>query len=740
MKQVFQSLSDGRIYVEEVPRPKPGKGLVLVRSAASVVSAGTERMIMDFAGKGWLGKARSRPDLVKRVLSKAANEGILQTLQSVRSRLEQPFPLGYSCAGRVEEVGEGVEDLRPGDRVACAGAGYAVHAERVVVPRSLTVRLPDQLSLEHGAFTTLGAIAMHGLRLADIRFGETVAVIGLGLLGQLTVQLLKAGGCRCVGFDIRGERAELAEGLGAEAAFSDEKAFLARCRSLPGQGADSVLITADTGSNQPIELAAEAARDRAAVISVGAVGTELPRKAYFEKELTFRISRSYGPGRYDRAYEEGGQDYPIGYVRWTENRNMEAFAAMASGPAMNLEGLITHRFPVAQAEGAYNLVGGKAQENFLGVLITYPWEGGQPSPSRQTPTRASSAAVSGQPRVGVLGAGSFAQSVLLPAIKKTGGAELVGVCSGRGANAKHVADRFGFSYATAEEDKILDDPGINTIVVLTRHDLHARQVAKALKRGKHVFSEKPLSIDLEGLKQVIGALQAGETEGAESRGSLLVGYNRRFSPFIGKIKDHYSQRREPLLAVYRVNAGFIAREHWIQDAQEGGGRIVGEICHFVDALTFVFGTRPRAVTASALPDCDRYRQDNVSVTLEFEDGSAGTILYAANGDPACPKERLEVFGEGKTAVLNDFRQLELFQDGRKRTERSRLRQDKGHGAQWAAFLSSIKKDAPGLLIPLEELISTSLATFAIQKALQSGQRQPISVAGFLEDLSESRSA
>src|SRR5271166_3661662 len=516
MKQIFQHARTGEIAVAEVPAPQLLPNCVLVRIAASVVSAGTERASAEFAGKSLLQKARSRPDLVREVVSKVQRDGVFSAWQAVRSRLDEPQAPGYSSAGTVIAVGDGVTDLQPGDRVACAGAGFAVHAEVACVPRLLVARIPardalNEVPFDEAAFATLGAVALHGIRMAEVKLGDLVAVIGLGLLGQLTMQLLKAAGCRVLGMDINPSRAELATHLGADAVAASAAEFRELCVSQSrGAGVDAVLITAETPSSDPVNLAGAIARERAIVVAVGTVGIEIERRAYYEKELDFRISRSYGPGRYDAAYEQKGRDYPIGYVRWTETRNMEAFLQFLAEEKINVGSLITHRFPIERAPSAYDLIAGKSGKPFLGVVIQYSGSGDEsrtlelvPGSAAAPSSEISSTTSTDNVSVGLLGAGIFATGTLLPALAGASGAKLTGVCTATGARARHAARKFGFRYCTTDESQIIHDPGINTLVIATRHHLHANEVLAGLRAGKHVFCEKPLCLSEEELRSII---------------------------------------------------------------------------------------------------------------------------------------------------------------------------------------------------------------------------------------------
>lgn len=708
MKQLLQNIKNGQTLIEDVPVPTPREGQALVKVSASLVSAGTERMVVEFAEKSYLGKARSRPDLVKQTLDKAKREGIMPTVQAVFNRLDQPMGLGYSTAGTIVALGKNMQGFKVGQRVACAGGGYATHAEYNVVPRNLLTPLPKNVDFESAAFTTLGAIALHGFRLAEPQLGENVAVIGLGLLGLLTIQIASAAGCNVLGIDIDPKRVKLASSLNVQAvtrkqAESTAAAFTAN------RGFDSVIICADTSSNDPVELAGVIARDRAKVVATGAVGLNFPRKVYYEKEIAFINSRSYGPGRYDSNYEENGQDYPIGYVRWTEGRNFQAVVDLLSSRKLKVESLISHRFDIEDGVKAYEVITGKKKEPFLGVLLTYPpvekLEG-----SKAVKFNVQTFKRSNVITLGVLGAGLFANSTLLPILKNNKDFDLVGIASSGGLHAQHSGKKFGFQYATSSEDEIINDKNINTVAILTRHDSHADLVVKALKAGKHVFVEKPLAINNVQLLAISKQLKAN------SQSLLTVGFNRRFAPLIQNLKSQIVNRAEPLHAHYRVNAGFIPANHWTQDPAVGGGRIIGEACHFIDVLTFLVGAPPVSVNAHALPNNGKYSEDNVSMTFTFPDGSLGVVDYLANGDKSMPKERLEVFCEGMVAVLDDYVSLSVVKDGKKKVESGA--QDKGWRAEMSAFAESIKSggEAP---IPYEQLIGVTKSTFAAVDSIRS---------------------
>ena len=708
MKQLLQNMKTGRTTIEEIPVPTPHTGQALVKVATSLVSAGTERMVVEFAEKSLVGKARSRPDLIRQVVDKMKREGVLPTVQATFNRLDQPMALGYSSAGTIILLGDGMESFKIGQRVACAGGGYAVHAEYNVIPRNLLTLLPDSVDFESAAFTTLGAIALHGFRLAEPQIGDTVAVIGMGLLGLLAGQVAVAAGCRVFGIDINPERVALATSLGLSACLRDQVVDSALAFTA-NRGFDVVLICADTSSNDPVELAAVIARDRAYIVATGAVGLSFPRKIYYEKELSFVNSRSYGPGRYDASYEENGRDYPLGYVRWTEGRNFQAVVDLMASGNLRVAPLISHRFPIEKAAEAYEVITGKKKQAFLGVLLTYPADTSTGSQVFRFNVQKSKQ--DDVVTLGVLGAGLFANATLLPAIKKIHDIQLVGIASAGGLHAQHSGRKFGFVYATSSDDEILNDPGINTIAILTRHDTHADLAIKALQAGKHVFVEKPLAINRDQLSAVSSQLAA------DGCPLLAVGFNRRFAPLAGQLATHFAHRTEALYMHYRLNAGTIPLNHWVQDPAQGGGRVIGEGCHFVDFLAFLAGAAPISVTAHSLPDNGKYCEDNLSMTFTFPDGSVGVVDYLANGDKSFPKERLEVFCGGRVAVLDDFRTLETIRDGRRETIRKA--QDKGWYGEWVTFARAIHTGGEPP-IPYEQLVGVTKATFAAVESLRAG--------------------
>jgi predicted dehydrogenase/threonine dehydrogenase-like Zn-dependent dehydrogenase len=728
MKQVLQNARSGAIEVAEVPVPQLLPGCVLVQVASSVVSAGTERAASTFANKNLLQKAAARPDLVRALLAKARRDGLVAAVQVARSRLDQPLALGYSSAGTVIAVAEGITDIRPGDRVACAGAGHAVHAEFACVPRLLLAKIPNhsQVSFDEAAFTTLGAVALHGIRIAEAKLGDAVGVIGLGLLGQITVQLLKAAGCRVFGIDLMQDRADLALNLGADRTTASREAFIELCHAeTQALGIDSVLITADSASSDPVNLAAVIARDRATVVAVGAVGMEIDRRLYYGKELDFRISRSYGPGRYDSAYEQKGRDYPIGYVRWTETRNMEAFLSLLADGRLKLEPLVSHRFAIESACAAYDLITGQRAGSSLGVLLTYP--GAEQDVSTRIVLSQRRSDKQSNVTLSFIGAGNFATSTLLPAVRQLNSVDLLGVCTSSGAGARHTAKQFKFRYCTTDREQIVKDPDCDGVIIATRHHLHAAQVMEALQAGKHVFCEKPLCMQEDELVEIVRAYRA-----ATENTILTVGFNRRFAPMVLRLKSFFSETREPLVLSYRINAGALPPDHWVSDAELGGGRIIGELCHFVDLLIFLTASVPVKVYGRPLRQTELYSGDNVSVMMDFENGSQATINYVANGDRSFSKERLEVFGGGAAAVLEDFRRLELIRRGRTEVVRSLWRQDKGHKAEVRAFIETIRSGSD-MPISLSDVVATTLTTFCIRNSVASGEPIAVDVPKFLDN-------
>ena len=718
MKQILQNRKSGRVMVGEVPVPVVQAGRVLVRTAASLISAGTERASVESARKSLVQEARERPDLVKAVIDKARSEGLRNTFNAVLGKLASSQALGYSAAGIVTAVGKGVTEFAPGDRVACAGVGFASHAEVLSVPKNLCVALSAKVSFEEGAFGTLGAIALQGVRLAAPTLGESMVVMGLGLVGQLTVQLLKANGCRVFGIDLEQSRVDLARQLGADAGVvSSDETKRAVMEWTEGRGADAVLITTATESNQPIDLAGEISRMKGRVVVVGTTGLTLPRASYFSRELSVQISMSYGPGRYDPDYEQRGNDYPLGYVRWTEKRNIETFLNLVAEQRIKTDPLVTHCFEIDEAERAYELLVGESSEPYLGVLLRYDTER-EITRSVDLFAQTKSAAPRAKAvSLGAIGAGGYLTAMLLPQFKNAG-VDFISVATASGVTAVDAAKKFGFKRAVSDANEIINDENINLVVVGTRHDSHAELAIEALSRNRHVFVEKPLALDDEQLDQVVEAAQ-------QSRGALMVGFNRRFSPAARSAKEFFKGRRSPLSILYRVNAGHIAADHWVQNAAEGGGRIIGEACHFIDLMQFLTDSPPVSVFAEAVAAnrSNITNHDSVFITLRFADGSNGCVAYLSEGDKTLAKERIEIFGGGKAFVIDDFRQTSGFQNGRE--DKVTLKgQDKGQADEVKAVCDVVLK-GNSYPITLAELSSTTRATFRALDSLRSGQRVQI---------------
>jgi predicted dehydrogenase/threonine dehydrogenase-like Zn-dependent dehydrogenase len=709
MNQVLQNLKTGEIELVDIPAPVCRPGQLLIASRRSLISAGTERMLVEFGQASLLAKARSQPERVRQVLTKIHTDGLLPTLEAVFARLDQPLPLGYCNAGVVLEVGEGVNGFAVGDRVVSNGP----HAELVCMPVNLCARIPDGVSDDEAAFTVLAAVGLQGIRLVDPTLGEHVVIIGMGLLGLMTAQMLLANSCRVLGIDLDPGKLALARSLGVETADISAGAdpVAVGMAFSGGRGVDAVLITASTKSSDPVHQAAQMSRKRGRIVLVGVTGLELSRADFYEKELTFQVSCSYGPGRYDEKYEQGGQDYPFGFVRWTEQRNFEAVMNLMASGKLDVKALISRQMPQAQAAQAYRLL--LEDHALLGVLLAYPETGvdqNRTVTARRMVQPVPSAAQN--PVVGVIGAGNFASMVLIPALKKTP-AVLKTIASGNDTTAAVAARRFGFQRATSDYQAILDDPEINTVFIATRHDLHARLVVGALQAGKHVFVEKPLALNRDELKSIQEAWLG--TQGQQ----LMVGFNRRFSPLTVRMQQLLAGRSQPVSAVYTVNAGAIPPDHWTQDLRTGGGRIIGEGCHFIDLLRYLVGHPITGLEARMIGAANgvTIRQDKMTILLEFSDGSTGAVHYLANGSKNFPKERVEVFSEGRVLVMDNFKLLRGY--GWKGFNKLGLsRQDKGHNAEIAAFIVRLASGGESL-IPMPELVEATLASYtAVERAGQ----------------------
>jgi len=706
MKQIVQNLKNGKVELRDVPVPAVGTMEVLVRTRASLISAGTERMVMEFAGKSLAGKAKERPDLVRKAVNKMKRDGVVDTLSSVFARLEEPLPLGYSAAGEVVAVGAGLgNEFHVGDRVAIAGAGKANHAEVNAVPRNLCVKLPDNVDYTQGCYATLASIALHGVRNAGIVMGDRVLVVGLGLVGQLAVQLARAAGARVAGVDTNLERCMLARQCGAHWAVGLAAMEDGWAQFTDGRGFDAILICAASDSDGPITQAAMWARDRATVILVGKVGTAFPYADYMKKELTVRVSRSYGPGRYDPAFEEAGVAYPVGFVPWTERENLGEVVRLMANGSLNVDTLTSHSFILADALKAYDLVG-QGGAACLGVVLHYPatevaavMEFKDVVPAK------------GEVGISLLGVGGFARSVVLPAMKGLKGWHLRGVVSKGGMSSAHVAVKYGAAWAGSDMAQIWRDSESDAVMVLTRHSAHAAQVAAALKAGKHVWVEKPLALSLDDIDAV-------EKAAAESGRALMVGFNRRFSPALLPLRQKMAVTFGPKQVLVRVNAGRLEEGGWQQGA-EGGGRLLGEVCHFTDLCLWMVG-RP-VVEVSAIQGAG---QDDYVVTLRFDDGSLGTVFYTSEGDPGAAKERVEVYGSGGVGVMNNYMLTTWSKGGRKAILYKKPAwkgQEKGHGPAIAAWIAAMGGKA-GLALPgVTDLCQSSRVPLWAVESLKTGR-------------------
>jgi predicted dehydrogenase len=706
VEQLTQNLKSGDMQLLEVPFPILNNGCVLVRNHFSIISAGTEGKTVKDARLGYIGKAMARKDEVKKVIRTAKTIGLSETYKLMMNKLDAPSALGYSCAGEVIAVADDVTEFKVGDRVACAGAG-AVHAEVVAVPKNLCVKLPESVKYNEAAFTTLGAIALQGIRQSDLRLGESCAVIGLGLIGQLTIQMLNAAGIKTIGIDIDKNMVALSKEIGANHAYERnlegiESVIL---ENTNGYGVDAVIITAATSTTDPVDLAGEITRKKGKVIIVGSVPTGFKRPNYYKKELELKMSCSYGPGRHDRQYEEEGIDYPYGFVRWTENRNMEAFVDLVQQKKINLQKLTSHVFDFKDALKAYQLILDKS-ELFTGILLKY-------DVSKKISSRVDIKevkAASAEPSVGFIGAGSFANNVLLPALK--GNCNFVGISSSRSNNSRNIADKYAFSYCTDKVSELVEDKNINTIFVATRHDSHAKYVLEALKNKKHVFVEKPLCLYAEELEQI-------KKQQEESKSLLMVGFNRRFAPQIQKVHSLFKNIDQPVAITYRVNAGTLPKDHWIHDQAIGGGRIVGEVCHFIDLVTNLANSKVKSLSANSLQGSAN-TNDTLIINLSFENGSIANISYFSNGNKELNKEYLEIFSSGQVAVINDFKDLCLY--GKSVKNSSLSSQDKGHKQEIKAFLDAIRQGKSSPIL-FSEIYHSMLCTFKVEESIKAGGAQ-----------------
>lgn len=701
MKQIVQQLDSGATVVVEAPSPGVARGALLIKTTRSLISAGTERMLVGFGKASLIAKARQQPERVKDVLGKVRTDGLMATIDAVRSKLQQPLPLGYCNVGEVIEVGEGVTAFKPGDRVVSNGP----HADIVRVPENLCAKIPDGIEDEAAAFTVVASIGLQGIRLAEPTLGESFVVIGAGLIGLLTVQLLRAQGCRVLAIDFDESKLNIARRFGADTCnpAAGEDPVAAGMSFSRGRGTDGVIITASTKSNDPVTQAAHMCRKRGRIILVGVTGLELNRADFYEKELLFQVSCSYGPGRYDPAYEEGGADYPFAFVRWTEQRNFEAILDLLKSGDLTTDALVTRRFAFEDAETAYAEL--TSDKSGLGFILEYstPVEDRRVTTTRLNPTTTFSTT---RPTVAVIGAGNYASRVLIPALKAAG-AQLHTIVTSGGLSGALTGRRDGFAVASTDASSVLADPAVDTVVIATRHDSHADLTVKALSHGKHVFVEKPLALDMAEAAAVQAVYSDAHQEGAGPQ--LMVGFNRRFAPQIVKMKQLLEQVVEPKSFLMVMNAGKIPASHWTQDETIGGGRIVGEACHFVDLMRFLAGSPITDVAARRMGDTPSIEitEDKASITLSFEDGSFGTIMYLANGSSAFPKERIEVFTAGRILQIDNFRRMTGYGwPGFRKF--NLLRQNKGQAECAAAFLQGVRTGQQ--VIPAEQIFEVTRAT------------------------------
>lgn len=708
MKQLTQKLGSGDMVIQEIPYPQLGSGMIMVKNHYSIISAGTEGSTVQSARKSLISKAKERPKQVKQVIDALKKQGPIQTYRAVMKKLDAYSPLGYSCSGEVIEVGEGVTEFKLGDKVACAGVGYANHAEIVSAPINLCVKLDKAANLKDSAYNTLGAIAMQGVRQADMRLGENCVLVGLGLLGQLTALILRASGVNVIGIDI----SEVAVNLVKDNKICD----FAFTRNTPGLsekigqltkglGADSVIISAGTSSLDPINFAGSIARKKAKVVALGVIPTGFDRDPFwYRKELTLEMSCSYGPGRYDLNYEEKGIDYPVSYVRWTQNRNMQAFQELLATKRIDISYMSTHEFAFDEAPKAFDLVVSRA-EPFIGIALKYDTNKSHSKSkiviedSKGTPTS--------KVNISFIGAGSYAQGNLLPNIPKTSQVSKIGVLTNSGTTSKRVAEKFKFDFCATLENDVLDEK-TNTVFVATRHDSHGAYVLKALEQNNHVFVEKPLCLSEFELDKIIEAQQQSQT-------AVMIGFNRRFSPLTQKIKNIVGSG--PMSMIYRINAGSIPSDNWLQNIQVGGGRIIGEACHFIDYLTYINGSLPTKVSAQVLADPENLN-DTVNIMLQFENGSTGVVCYYANGSKSLSKEYVEIFASGVTAILNDFKELRVYGKG-KPNKKKLVNQNKGQKEMIDSFLNGIIDNGESP-IAFSDVVSVTRACFRVLDSIKNG--------------------
>lgn len=713
MKQVLQNFKTGALEVHDIPVPLLKPNGVLVRTHYSLISSGTEGGTVRLAKMNLLDKARSRPDLVKKVLNVVRSDGVMTAIEAVVNNLDAPVPLGYSAAGEVVEVGAGITDLKVGDKVACFGSFVANHAEYNFIPRNLCVRIPDDMDLRLAAFCMLGAIAMGGVRRAQVELGSTVLVIGLGLIGQIAVQLLKAAGCHVFGIDLDPSKLDLARQSGAtEAMLRSEPNLEEAIKAFSdGLGVDATIITAAAPSADPIELAGRVTRQRGRVVALGRVPYELPRDEYLFKELEFVTTLAFGPGVNDPNYEQKGVDYPAAFVRWSGNRNVKSFIKLIADCRLNLQPLITHEFGIDESEGAFALLTGENKQPSVAILLRYDTK--QPFQRPKIPLRGANRVAKDRPGVGVIGAGSHAVSFLFEAIKAQN-ADLRGIVSAGGVKSQWYGDKYEFAYAASDPQELFNDSAIDAVFILSRHDSHGPLTAQALAAGKNVFVEKPLCLSSQELDAIVAAQsQTGK--------QVMVGYNRRFAPLGVQLQQRFAHHAQPLAVSYRFNAGFRPANHWLHDSDSGGGLILGEAVHFIDFIQFLVNASPRRVFTQSIHTAsgDVLDADSVMVNIQYADGSIGSVSYLSNGDKSLGRERIEVFGDNALAVLEDWRSLVISKDGKRQKITGGLKQDKGFNPEVETFLTAVRK-GQALPVSFEDVVLGMRTALAALESLRTG--------------------
>lgn len=746
MKQIIQSYKTGEIDLVELPVPSLRKGTILVETRASLVSVGTEKHMLEMAKKGLIGKALARPDLVRRVIDKAKTDGIRHARRQAEGRLDTPVALGYSASGIVKAVGEDVNGFFVGDRVAITGPGSGWHAEYNLTPNLFAVKIPSKfhdggnqraIGFDEAAFAALGGIALEAVRLVHAQLGDRVAVIGLGLIGQIAAQLLASSGCHVFGMDISWEKVSLAMEHGMEYGFSSADELMPAVREQTANaGVDAVIILAAAKSREPLELAAEISRERGTIVASGLVNLDVPRKMFYEKELGLVVSRAWGPGLYDPNYAQKNQDYPIAYARWTANRNVAEFLSQLSKGRVSVKHLISHRFLLPEALNAYDLIL-ENKEPFLGIVLEYPEKESDKEPA----TKVILESVDPVPEpveksigIGLMGAGLFTTSTLLPVIKELKNKEfanlidLKGVATTTGVKASHVGKNFGFSYLTSDYRELLNNPEINLVLILTRHGNHSQLACEALAAGKHIYMEKPLAVTPEQLINVV----KGYHDAANNYNlQFMMGFNRRYSPSAKWLKEKFDGIREPLSVHYTVNAGYVPPDSWVHDPVQGGGRIIGEVCHFVDFVQFICNCEVAEVFATSLDSEGYKKSDNVNISLKMTDGSIVSVLYSASGDRGYLRERVEIFGGGAVGVIDNFKSALFVRKG-KRQRHKLWGTDWGYRNEMASLFSDLKEGHP--MVPFQNYVATTLATFAIRESLR--KNRPVSLAQMTSKLNQ----